>query len=200
MLIRTAPATPSLTPLPRALLAAALTFGLCLLAQWAARGDPVRLAFWPAAGVAFAFGWRYGPAWTMPPALGALAYGALAYRDPALATAAAAVTLVGSVLPVLVLRRLGDWKPADYRLEAVVRFLSSTLLIGAPAMAAIAGTAAMVSPLRQVSLGSTSTFRRGWPGRWARCWWRRRCWHRSTPPVRRPIPANASRRSSTSRG
>jgi EAL domain-containing protein (putative c-di-GMP-specific phosphodiesterase class I)/integral membrane sensor domain MASE1 len=146
LLIRTAPATPSLTPLPRALLAAALTFGLCLLAQWAARGDPVRLAFWPAAGVAFAFGWRYGPAWTMPPALGALAYGALAYRDPALATAAAAVTLVGSVLPVLVLRRLGDWKPADYRLEAVVRFLSSTLLIGAPAMAAIAGTAAMVTP------------------------------------------------------
>ncbi len=146
MLTRTAPATPSLPPLPRALLVAGLAFGFCLLAQWVSHGDAVRLLFWPAAGVAFAFGWRHGPVWTAPAALGALAYGALAYRDPALATAAAAVTLAGSVLPILVLRRLGDWKPADYRLEAVVRFLASTLLIGAPAMATIAGTAAMVTP------------------------------------------------------
>ncbi len=147
MLNRTAPADTSLPPLPRALLVAVLAFALCLLAQIVSRGDAVRLLFWPATGVAFAFGWRYGPAWTVPAALGALAYGVLAYRDAALAAAAAAATLAGSVLPVLALRRLRDWKPADYRLEAVVRFLASTLLIGAPAIGVVVVGAAGASPL-----------------------------------------------------
>jgi EAL domain-containing protein (putative c-di-GMP-specific phosphodiesterase class I)/integral membrane sensor domain MASE1 len=147
LLNRTAPADTSPPALPRALLVAALALGLCLLAQIVSRGDALRLLFWPATGVAFAFGWRYGPAWTVPAAVGALAYGALAYRDAALATGAAAATLAGAILPVLALRRLRDWKPADYRLEAVIRFLASTLLIGAPAMAVFAAAAAGGSPL-----------------------------------------------------
>ncbi len=146
MLTRPASADTTLPPLSRALLVAALAFGFCLLARLVSHGDAVRLLFWPATGVAFAFGWRHGLAWTAPAALGALAYGAIAYRDAGLAAAAAAVTVIGAVLPIVVLRRLGEWKPAEYRLEAVVRFLCVTLLIGAPVTAMIAGTAAMVTP------------------------------------------------------
>jgi EAL domain-containing protein (putative c-di-GMP-specific phosphodiesterase class I)/GGDEF domain-containing protein len=148
LLTRTAPATRSGLPLPalpRALLVAALACGACLLAQQVSNGDATRLLLWPATGIAFAFGWRYGPAWTMAAGAGALAYGAFAYSDPIVAAAAAAATVLGALLPILALRRLGDWKPADYRLEAVGRFLASTLLIGAPAMAAVAGTAAIAT-------------------------------------------------------
>ena len=161
MLTRTASAAPPLHPLPRALLVAALALGFCLLAQLVSRGDPMRLLFWPAAGVAFAFGWRHGPWWTLPAAFGALAYGALAYRDAALAAAAAAITLAGSLPALLLLRRLGDWKPADYRLEAVLRFLSGTLLVAAPAMAAAAAAAALASPAT-AALRPLEVFLSGW--------------------------------------
>ncbi|HMS80271.1 MAG TPA: hypothetical protein PKC20_12195 [Burkholderiaceae bacterium] len=114
MLTRPASADSTLPPIPRALLVAALAFGFCLLARLVSHGDAVRLLFWPATGVAFAFGWRHGLAWTAPAAIGAFAYGALAYRDAGLAAAAAAATAVGAALPIVVLRRLGDWKPAEW--------------------------------------------------------------------------------------
>ncbi|MFM1989607.1 MAG: Cyclic di-GMP phosphodiesterase YfgF [Pseudomonadota bacterium] len=141
MLNPPAPADSALPALPRALLVAGLTFVFCLLARLVSHGEATQLLFWPAAGVAFAFGWRHGLGWTLPAAVGAIAYGAVVYRAPALAIAAGLVTLAGSALPVLVLRRLGDWKPAEYRLEAVVRFLATTLLVGAP-VAALVATAA----------------------------------------------------------
>ncbi|RPH45178.1 MAG: EAL domain-containing protein [Burkholderiales bacterium] len=140
MLNRQASAESPLPALPRALLVAVMTFVFCLLAQLVSRGDPLRLLLWPAAGVAFAFGWRHGVAWTLPAAAGALGYGLFAFRSPAMAGAAAAVTLAGAAVPILILRRIGDWKPAEYRLEAVVRFLGTTLLAGAPLAALIAGT------------------------------------------------------------
>jgi EAL domain-containing protein (putative c-di-GMP-specific phosphodiesterase class I)/GGDEF domain-containing protein len=93
--------------------------------------------------VAFAVAWRHGLRWTLPAAAGALLYGAVAYRNPALAAAAALVTVVGAAAPIVVLRRLADWKPAEYRLEAVVRFLAVTLLIGAPLSALLAGSIAI---------------------------------------------------------
>jgi EAL domain-containing protein (putative c-di-GMP-specific phosphodiesterase class I)/integral membrane sensor domain MASE1 len=144
LLNRQASADPTLPPLPRALLIAGLTFVFCLLAQGLSRGDPLRLLMWPAAGVAFAFGWRYGVAWALPAAVGAFGFGLVAFGSPLLAGAAAAATLAGSVVPILVLRRVGDWKPAEYRLEAVVRFLAATLLAGGPLVAVIAGTAALL--------------------------------------------------------
>lgn len=144
MLNHQASAAPTLHALPRALLVAGLTFFFCLLAQLVSHGDPLRLLMWPASGVAFAFGWRYGIAWTLPAAAGALGYGFLTFRNPAMAGAAAVVTLAGSVVPILVLRRAGDWKPAEYRLEAVVRFLAVTLVVGAPLAALLAGLVAVV--------------------------------------------------------
>lgn len=123
--------------LPRAILVAAWAFVFSLIARLVAHGDPLQWLFWPAAGVAFAFGWRHGLVWTLPAAVGAFAYGAIALSGPALALAAAAATLAASVPPILVLRRLGDWKPVQYRLETVGRFLAATLLIGAPAAAAV---------------------------------------------------------------
>lgn len=148
---RPASTDPRLPPLPRALLVAGLALLFCLAARLVSYGDAVRLLFWPATGVAFAFGWRHGLAWTLPAAVGAFAYGLIAYRVPGLALAAALVTLLGAALPILVLRRLGDWKPAEYRLEAVVRFVGATLLVGAPAAALLAGTVAI---LHKVSPGT----------------------------------------------
>lgn len=144
MLTPSANADPSsASALSRAVLGAGLAFALGLLARLISEGDPLRLLFWPAAGVALAFGWRHGVVWTAPAALGAFAYGLLAFRDFGLATVAAAVTLAASVLPVLVIRRLADWKPAESRLESVVRFLLCTMGVGAP-VAALMTTAALL--------------------------------------------------------
>jgi EAL domain-containing protein (putative c-di-GMP-specific phosphodiesterase class I)/integral membrane sensor domain MASE1 len=144
VLSRAAPADPTFPILPRALFIAALTLAFCLIARLISHGDALQLLFWPATGVAFAFGWRHGLAWTLPAALGAFLYGLLGFRHLGLAVAAAAVTIVGASVAILVLRRLNDWKPAEYRLEAVVRFLASTLLLAAPLGALLAGTVAIM--------------------------------------------------------
>ena len=132
MLTHAQSADSPIPPLPRALLIAAIAFAFCLVARLVSHGDPVRMLFWPGAGVAFAFGWRYGLRWTIPAALGAFAWGLLSYRMPVPALAAAATTLVGSGLAIVLLRRINDWKPAEYRLEAVVRFVIVTLIVSAP--------------------------------------------------------------------
>ena len=144
MLNRPATAVPAIPVLARVLLVAVLALVFCLAARLVSYGDPIRLLFWPATGVAFAFGWRYGLAWTLPAAFGAFVYGLISYRDPLLASAAAIVTVAGAGGSILVLRRLGDWKPAEFRLEAVVRFLAVTLLIGSPLSAFLAGSVALL--------------------------------------------------------
>ena len=47
----------------------ALLFGL--LGQLVSAGLARELLIWPASGVAFAFGWRYGGRWTLPAGAGA---------------------------------------------------------------------------------------------------------------------------------
>ncbi len=138
-----APAESFLPPLPRALLGASLAFVLCLLARSVPDGPALQLLFWPATGVALGFGLRNGVAWTLPAALGGGVFALIAYGGGGSAAAAILTTLLGSALPIVALRRIGDWKPAEYRLEAVVRFLSITLLIGATAAAVPAGTLAL---------------------------------------------------------
>ncbi len=120
MLTRPASADSTLPPIPRALLVAALAFGFCLLARLVSHGDAVRLLFWPATGVAFAFGWRHGLAWTAPAAVGAFAYGALAYRDAGLAAAtresffvANLYTVRGEILEAQAATLDGAAAPAD---------------------------------------------------------------------------------------
>ena len=144
MLTSSPTAGSSFPTLPRALLIAALALSFCLLARLVSHGDAMRLMFWPATGVAFAFGWRHGLVWTLPAAAGALAYGLLSYRDPVMALVAAIGTAVGAGLTIALLRRLSEWKPAEYRLESVGRFLAVTLLVAAPAQALIAGSVALL--------------------------------------------------------
>lgn len=138
MIHRPTPADTALPALPRAVLVAALALAFCLVARLVSHGDAVRLLLWPALGVSFAFGWRHGLVWVVPGAVGAFAYGLLAVRDPWLALAAGLITAVGALAAIVVLRRLGEWKPAEYRLEAVVRFLAVTLLVAAPLCAVVA--------------------------------------------------------------
>ena len=138
-----APAESFLPPLPRALLGASLAFVLCLLARSVSDGPALQLLFWPATGVALGFGLRHGVVWTLPAALGSGVFALIAYGGGGSAAAAILTTLLGSALPIVALRRIGDWKPAEYRLEAVVRFLSITLLLGATAAAVPAGTLAL---------------------------------------------------------
>jgi len=134
----------SFPTLPRALLIAALALSSCLLARLVSHGEAIQLMFWPATGVAFAFGWRHGLAWTLPAAAGALLYGLLSFRDPVLAVSAALGTAAGASLTIALLRRLAEWKPAEYRLESVTRFLVVTLLLAAPAQALIVGSVALL--------------------------------------------------------
>jgi len=138
VLNRPADAGVSRPTVPRALLVAAVAAAFCALARLVSDGDALRLLIWPACGVAFAVAWRHGPVWTLPAAAGAGVYGLLALPSPILAAAAAAVTAAGPAASVLLLRRLGDWKPAEYRLEAVMRFVATTLLLGAPVGAVLA--------------------------------------------------------------
>jgi EAL domain-containing protein (putative c-di-GMP-specific phosphodiesterase class I)/integral membrane sensor domain MASE1 len=134
---------PNLPALPRALLIAALAFAFLMVASLVSQGDPMRLLLWPSAGVAFAFGWRYGPRWTLPAGVGALVWGLISLPAPALAVTAAAVTVIGASIGILLLRRLNDWKPSEYRLESVVRFLVVALLVAAPIDALVAASVAI---------------------------------------------------------
>ncbi len=113
----------------------ALLFGL--LGQLVSAGLARELLIWPASGVAFAFGWRYGRRWTLPAGAGAFAWAMFGTRDPVFAAAVCAATVCGPLLAIQLLRRISDWKPAEYRLDAVVRFVSVALVVSAPLDAAI---------------------------------------------------------------
>ena len=84
----------------RAVLVALLTFGLCLLARAVSGGQALSLLLWPALGVAFAFGWRWGHLWTLPAAIGALAYGLTVFDSPTPAVATAIGTALGAVASI----------------------------------------------------------------------------------------------------
>lgn len=143
MLAETPPqARPALDWLIRTLVVAGLSFAACWLAQQLAFGSPQALLFWPASALALAFGWRHGVVWTLPAAVGAATWGLVSFESPAIAVAAGLVCLAGPILAILVLQRLNAWKPADFRLEAVLRFLVVVGLLATP-LDAILATAAL---------------------------------------------------------
>jgi len=158
VLNRSADAGAPLPALPRGLIVAVLAAAFCALARGVSAGDPLLL--WPAAGVAFAFGWRHGLLWTLPAAAGALAYGIVVHREPGLAIAAAAVTAAGPAASLALLRWLSSWKPAQHRVEAVLRFVTTTLLLTAPigallgAVALFASGALPTAPILALFLGT----------------------------------------------
>jgi len=123
---------------PRLLLSTGIAFVACLIAKLISFDAADLLLIWPCAGVAFTFAWRNGLRWAVPPAVGGalwawVEFGAI---GPTLVTFAASVA--GPMLAVATLRRLNNWKPAEYRLEAAVRFVGVVTLLAAPVDALLA--------------------------------------------------------------
>jgi len=118
--------------LPRALLIGGAGFVACVLARLLAFGSGAELVLWPGAGIALAFGWRYGIRWVIPAGIGAAAWAILDTSSISLALTALACSTAGPAVGIAAIRRLGDWKPADYRLDAVLRFTVVVALIAAP--------------------------------------------------------------------
>jgi EAL domain-containing protein (putative c-di-GMP-specific phosphodiesterase class I)/integral membrane sensor domain MASE1 len=120
-------------PLPALLLGAAgLGFVASTVARVVSFGAPYELLIWPGAAVVFACAWRYGLKVALAGALGTALAVLVFHRHLGLAGLALIASLIGPVLGRTALKRLNDWKPADYRLEAVLRFLVVALLVIAP--------------------------------------------------------------------
>lgn len=131
--------------LPRALLITGISFFSCVLARLFAFGGISEMLLWPAAGLALGFGWRYGVRWIPFAGLGAAGWAVLEAGNVTLAGAAFLSSTVGPYLAIRALRRLEAWKPAEFRLEAMFRFVTASVLIAAPIDAAIADLGLMLS-------------------------------------------------------
>jgi len=125
----------------------AVAFVACLVARLISPPAPSALLLWPGAGVALAFAWRRGVRWTLPAAAGAAAWVWVDTGSPMLAATAFAASAAGPAAAVRLMRQLGDWKPADYRLDASVRFALLVILVAAPldALIAAAGLPATIA-------------------------------------------------------
>jgi EAL domain-containing protein (putative c-di-GMP-specific phosphodiesterase class I)/GGDEF domain-containing protein len=113
-------------------------------------------SLWAASGVAFAFAWRYGWAWSFSAAAGAAIWvyanffgglNSIAAGDTSRAFSGVLLPLmigaflassIGPIAAVFTLKKLNAWKPAEYRLQAVLRFALVVTLIAAPLDAGIA--------------------------------------------------------------
>lgn len=135
------PVTRSLPAPIRAVLIAVLAFLGAMAMQALSFKAPHYVLLWPASAIALAFGWRFGPAWCLAAAPGAALWAWFAFERVEVVAAAAVVAALGPILAVLVLQRLNAWKPADFRLEAVLRFLVVVCLLATPIDAIVATSA-----------------------------------------------------------
>ncbi len=124
---------------PRLLLAIGIAFLACLVAQLISFHTIDLLLVWPGAAVAFAFAWRYGLAWSLPAAAGAALWAWIEFGNASATASVFAASAVGPTLATLALRRINDWKPAEYRLDIAVRFIAIVVLVAAPIDAGLAG-------------------------------------------------------------
>jgi EAL domain-containing protein (putative c-di-GMP-specific phosphodiesterase class I)/GGDEF domain-containing protein/integral membrane sensor domain MASE1 len=124
----------------------ALTIIVCTIARVVSFGDGTQLLIWPGAAVAFAFGWHYHRGWVVPPAIGCGIWTAVAYNSFNLGLAGALCAGFGAVAAITVLRRFTDWKPSEYGLNAMLRFVFVTLVVAAPIDATIATIAVQALP------------------------------------------------------
>lgn len=131
----------------RAMLIAGLALLFCLLAELVSAGRGNQLLIWPASGVAFAFGWRYGRAWALPVALGVFAWAMYSSGDLLFALTVSLASTIGPLVAIHFLRRITEWKPPEYRLDAIVRFVAAALLGSAIISAAIVTATLAVGPL-----------------------------------------------------
>lgn len=116
----------------RWLLAVGLPLVLCLLAQLVSAGSPHHLLIWPAAAMGFGFAWYFGAGWLLMTALGGGLWALLATGDLRYAGVMLAGSMVGPWAAIVLLRRMADWKPPEYRLDSVSRYLAAALLVSAP--------------------------------------------------------------------
>ena len=122
----------------RCLHAAGLSLLLCAVAQLISAGSAWKLLIWPSAAVGFAFAWYHGR-WLPVAAAGAGLWALAATQDPRYALILGAASMLGPWQAIRLLRRLADWKPPEYRLDSVSRFLAMSLLVSAPIDALLFG-------------------------------------------------------------
>lgn len=116
----------------RCLHAAGLSLLLCAVAQLISAGSAWKLLIWPSAAVGFAFAWYHGLRWLPVAAAGAGLWALAATQDPRYALILGPASMLGPWQAIRLLRRLADWKPPEYRLDSVSRFLAMSLLVSAP--------------------------------------------------------------------
>ena len=134
------------------LVAAGLAAALCALAQLVSAGSAWKLLIWPSAAVGFAFAWYHGLRWLPVAAAGAGLWALAATQDPRYALILGAASMLGPWQAIRLLRRLADWKPPEYRLDSVSRFLAMSLLVSAPFNALLFGGLVytfQIAPLHQ---------------------------------------------------
>ena len=136
----------------RCLHAAGLSLLLCAVAQLISAGSAWKLLIWPSAAVGFAFAWYHGLRWLPVAAAGAGLWALAATQDPRYALILGAASMLGPWQAIRLLRRLADWKPPEYRLDSVSRFLAMSLLVSAPINALLFGGLVytfQIAPLHQ---------------------------------------------------
>ena len=136
----------------RCLHAAGLSLLLCAVAQLISAGSAWKLLIWPSAAVGFAFAWYHGLRWLPVAAAGAGLWALAATQDPRYALILGAASMLGPWQAIRLLRRLADWKPPEYRLDSVSRFLAMSLLVSAPIDALLFGVLVytfQIAPLHQ---------------------------------------------------
>lgn len=136
----------------RCLHAAGLSLLLCAVAQLISAGSAWKLLIWPSAAVGFAFAWYHGLRWLPVAAAGAGLWALAATQDPRYALILGAASMLGPWQAIRLLRRLADWKPPEYRLDSVSRFLAMSLLVSAPFNALLFGGLVytfQIAPLHQ---------------------------------------------------
>lgn len=136
----------------RCLHVAGLSLLLCAVAQLISAGSAWKLLIWPSAAVGFAFAWYHGLRWLPVAAAGAGLWALAATQDPRYALILGAASMLGPWQAIRLLRRLADWKPPEYRLDSVSRFLAMSLLVSAPINALLFGGLVytfQIAPLHQ---------------------------------------------------
>lgn len=136
----------------RCLHAAGLSLLLCAVAQLISAGSAWKLLIWPSAAVGFAFAWYHGLRWLPVATAGAGLWALAATQDPRYALILGAASMLGPWQAIRLLRRLADWKPPEYRLDSVSRFLAMSLLVSAPINALLFGGLVytfQIAPLHQ---------------------------------------------------
>jgi EAL domain-containing protein (putative c-di-GMP-specific phosphodiesterase class I)/GGDEF domain-containing protein len=174
--VSTAPHFSNLAAPIRFVAAIVIALLACYFAEQIAFSKAVHYpALWAASGVAFAFAWRYGWLWSFTAAFGASIWvyanffgglGSLAIPTKGLASntdlswsgpllglmvGAFLSTAFGPIAAVFALKKMNAWKPAEYRLQAVLRFVLIVALVAAPIDALIAAIAFAKNPLLTIS-------------------------------------------------